>query len=75
MFKIPKKVAFVIFVLVTVMFGINFADIDWNVVFGKNNSPNEIFSEIIGTLTFMFLAVFYAIYYVSALKKDKTNIS
>ncbi len=75
MFKIPKKVAFAIFVLVTVMLGISFAEIDWNVVFSKSSSPNEIFKELLGTLTFVFLAIFYTIYYVSILKKDKGNMS
>ena len=70
MITIPKKIAFTIFLLVTIMLAISFAEINWNIVLSKNSSSNEIFKELIDTLTFIFLAIFYLIYYVGILKKE-----
>lgn len=71
MIKLPKKIAFAIFVLVTVLLGFSFAEINWNVVFGKSSTPNQIFREIIGTIALIFLSIYYTTYYVGILKKEK----
>lgn len=70
MIKLPKKVAFVLFILVTVLLAVSFNYVNWN-VFESSNSFSTKFIELREPLIFLILAVFYIKYYVDILKEEK----
>tara|TARA_R110002049_G_C9063801_1_gene554390 strand:- start:141 stop:356 length:216 start_codon:yes stop_codon:yes gene_type:complete len=70
MIKLPKKVAFVLFILVTILLAVSFNYVNWN-VFESSNSFSTKFIELREPLIFLILAVFYIKYYVDILKEEK----
>ncbi len=72
MIQLPKKVAFLLFILVTILLAVSFNYIDWN-IFESSSSFNNKFKELREPLIFLILAIFYIKYYVDILKKEKKS--
>lgn len=70
MIKLPKKVAFFLFILVTILLAISFSYVNWNVL-ESSNSFSSKFKELREPLIFSILAIFFIKYYVDILKKEK----
>ena len=70
MIKLPKRIAFLLFILVTVLLAVSFNYVNWN-VFESGNNLKTIFKELREPLIFLILAIFYIIYYVDILNKEK----
>lgn len=70
MIKLPKKIAFIILVIVTVLLAITINSINFE---SLNNAENfsQIFKQIKEPLAFLILTIFYLIYYVDVIKKEK----
>ena len=56
MIKLPKKVAFLIFVLVTVLLAVSLNYVDWNLL-ESSNSFSAKFKEFREPLIFLILAI------------------
>jgi len=72
MIQLPKKIAFLFFIIVTIFLAVSFNHIDWN-IFESSNSFNNKFKELREPLIFLILAIFYIMYYVDILKKEKKS--
>ena len=72
MIKLPKKVAFLIFVLVTVLLAVSLNYVDWNLL-ESSNSFSTKFKEFREPLIFLILAIFYIKYYVDILNKERKS--
>lgn len=70
MIKLPKKIAFVLFVGVTILLAITLTNIDWS-IFNTHVDLTVKFKEIREPLIFLILAIFYINYYVTRLKEEK----
>lgn len=70
MIKLPKKVAFAIFIIVTVLFADSFSNFNWN-IFDTNSDIESIYKEVREPLMFLVLTIFYLHYYVQILKGEK----
>lgn len=70
MIKIPKNIAFVLFILVTILLAISFNHVDWNIIESENSFSTK-FVELREPLVFLILAIFYIKYYVDILKREK----
>ena len=72
MIKLPKKIAFMIFIIVTVLLAVSFNYVDWSLL-ESSNSFSSKFKELREPLIFLILAIFYIKYYVDILKKEKNT--
>lgn len=72
MIQLPKKIAFLIFILATVLLAISFNNVDWSLL-ESNSSFNTKFKELREPLIFLILTFFYIKYYVDILKKEKKS--
>ncbi|GGE36243.1 hypothetical protein [Psychroflexus planctonicus] len=70
MIKLPKKIAFVLFVGVTILLAITLTNIDWS-IFNAHVDLTVKFKEMREPLIFLILAIFYINYYVARLKGRK----
>lgn len=70
MIKLPKKIAFAMFILVTVLFAISFSNFNWN-IFNTNSDIESIYKEVREPLMFLVLTTFFLHYYVQILKGEK----
>ena len=69
MIKLPKQIAFLLFVAMTILLAISFSNFNWE-IFETNNSAKGIYKEIREPLMFLVLAIFFIQYYVKRLKED-----
>ena len=69
MIVLPKKIAFLIFLLVTFLLGTSFSEVNWNVL--QSNEIQTIYEELREALVFLVLAIYFTKYYVDILKKEK----
>ncbi|WP_019039445.1 hypothetical protein [Psychroflexus tropicus] len=70
MIKLPKIVAFIIFLMMTLLLANSFSNFDWNIFKGEND-PESIFKELREPLMFLLLTIFFLNYYVETLKEKK----
>ncbi len=70
MFKLPKAIAFILLVIVTVLLAVTFTNIDWSMLSANNDFALK-FKEVREPLIFLILTVFYVKYYVARLKEDQ----
>ncbi len=70
MIKLPKKIAFILLIIVTILLAITFTNIDWNIV-NNPGSNYELFKEIREPILFLILVTFYIKYYVRILNNEK----
>lgn len=70
MIQLPKKLAFFIFILVTVLLAISFYNLDWSIL-NSNHSIQDIFKEMREPLIFLLLVIYFLNYYVNTLKKEE----
>jgi len=72
MIKLPKKIAFILFIIVTVLLAVSFNYVNWNLLESGINF-NTKFKELREPLIFLILAIFYIKYYVDILNKEKKS--
>lgn len=70
MIKIPKKLAFALFVLMTILLAISFSNFNWQ-IFDTNEGVKSIYKEIREPLLFLILVVYFLNYYIQKLKKEE----
>jgi hypothetical protein len=72
MIQIPKNIAFVIFILMMILFAFSFSDFNWD-IFESKNDLESIFKEFREPLMFLLLTIFFLNYYVKTLKNNKSD--
>ena len=69
MIKIPKILAFFLFILMTILLAVSFTNINWQ-LFETNYTSYDVYITFRETLMFLILTIFFMLYYVRTLKKD-----
>ena len=71
MIKIAKIVALFLMILMTIVSGYSLSGVDW----GTKNIDRNIFRELKRPSMYLSLTIFYMIYYIRMLNKEKKNKS
>lgn len=69
MIKIPKILAFFLFILMTILLAVSFTNINWQ-LFETSYTSYDVYITFRETLLFLILTIFFMLYYVRTLKKD-----
>tara|TARA_B110001469_G_C9646557_1_gene327032 strand:- start:813 stop:1043 length:231 start_codon:yes stop_codon:yes gene_type:complete len=71
MIKIVKIVALFLMILMAIVSGYSLSEVDW----GTKNIDRNIFRELKRPSMYLSLTIFYMIYYIRMLNKEKKNKS
>ena len=67
MIKLPKPIAFMLFIAMTIFLAISFSNINWD-VFETNYAVKDLYYELRETFMFLVLTCCYMLFYVKTLK-------
>jgi len=70
MIKISKKAAFIIMIIMCIIFVISLTEINWELI----KEGENVFKEINPSITYLVLTILYFMFYMKRVKEEKEEV-